>query len=225
MIVQESNAVDVEECSVQATMSLSVTKPDSQRVTASQPDSSDENELSSSTQSTSESENVEDGSEVSISNGASSTSSSYSFGSSIEGDLLTIFGPESSHAPNSSSLKTYKLIGDNIDKKVKPSDFRIDSQAESLHYFQTYAVRDRIDLTAFDDTPPVLAESEIDTTTLLPSDSDYEELMKNFSILVARVLKQYMPFMEKYGSGLERHIRHKFSEEMGLKSEVVSLYC
>ena len=86
----------------------------------------------------------------------------------------------------------------------------------------TYAVRDRIDLTSYDDTPPVIDESKVDSTRLLPSKSDHNELTKHFSFLVARVLKQYMPFFEKFGAGLEKHIRHKFYEEMGQKSEVVS---
>ena len=42
-------------------------------------------------------------------------------------------------------LPLYKLVGDNIDKVVKPRHMRIDHQAKSLHYFHSYAVKDRID--------------------------------------------------------------------------------
>ena len=163
-----------------------------------------------------------EGSEVSLSNGTSSSSTSYSFGSSFEEDILHIFGPECSYAPTPSSLKTYKLTGDNLDKNVKPTDYRVDSQTNSLHFFQTYAVRDRIDLSSYDDTPPVVDESNINTKTLLPSESDYEQLTRNFSHHVARVLKEYMPSFSSFGSGLERHIRHRYYEEMSQKSEVVS---
>lgn len=204
--------------SVQAPTSVTVTQSDSCGVTSVQQNSSDENEHSSSP-STSE---IESAPEPSTSSTSTSTDSSYSFGSSFEEDIRAIFGPETSQMPTASSLKTFKLVGDNVDKNVKPSDVRVDSQTQSLHYFQTYAVRDRIDLTAYDDTPPVVDESKIDTARLLPSDSDHNELTKNFSILVARVLKQSMPFFEKFGSGLERHIRHNYYEEMGQKSEVVS---
>ena len=186
-----------EESSEQHSTSLTVTQPDSQSVTDGQQNSSDEIEPSSSSQSTSENENGDSSSEASSSSGSSNTTSSYSFGSSFEEDIRTIFGPETSHIPTSSSLKTFKLIGDNLDKNVKPSDVRVDSQTQSLHYFQTYGVRDRIDLTSYDDTPPVVDESKVDTTRLLPSESDYQELTKNFSFLVARVLKQYMPFFDK----------------------------
>ena len=76
--------------------------------------------------------------ESSEDNGASSSSSSYSYGSSFEEDILHIFGPECSYAPTPSSMKTYKLTGDNLDKNVKPTEYRVDSQTKSLHYFQTY---------------------------------------------------------------------------------------
>lgn len=39
-----------------------------------------------------------------------------------------------------SQRPTYKLVGDNIDKSVKPREMRIDHQTHSLHYFHTYAV-------------------------------------------------------------------------------------
>lgn len=112
-----------------------------------------------------------------------------------------------------------------MDKNVKPTDYRVDGQTKSLHFFQTYAVLDRIDLSSYDDTPPAVDESSINTMTLLPSDSDYEELKKNFTHHVACILKEYMPFFLSFGSGLERHIRHKYYEEMSQKSVVVSSVC
>ncbi len=39
----------------------------------------------------------------------------------------------------------YKIVFDNIDKNVKPRYMRSDSQIKSLHYVQSYAVRNRID--------------------------------------------------------------------------------
>ena len=47
---------------------------------------------------------------------------------------------------NACNFKTFKLVGDNIDKNINPQDVRLDSQTVSLHYFHSYAVRDRIDM-------------------------------------------------------------------------------
>ena len=38
----------------------------------------------------------------------------------------------------------FKIVGDNIDKTVRPRHMRSDRQAESLHYFHSYAVKDRV---------------------------------------------------------------------------------
>ena len=67
-------------------------------------------------------------------NGASSSSSSYSYGSSFEEDILHIFGPECSYAPTPSSMKTYKLTGDNLDKNVKPTEYRVDRRNPFLTF-------------------------------------------------------------------------------------------
>ena len=139
--------------------------------------------------------------------------------------MLAIFGPETSYAPNASSLKTFKVVGDNVDTCIKPTQYRIDSQAKDLHYFHTIAVRDRIDLSDYSDTPPEVNETDLDLSKIELSDSDHEALTKNFSYLVARVLKEYMSFFASFGSGLEKHIRHQYYEEMSLKSEVVSTLC
>ena len=42
----------------------------------------------------------------------------------------------------SPQMSTYKLVGDNIDREVRPCDMRSDYQTRSLHYFHTYAVKD-----------------------------------------------------------------------------------
>ena len=38
----------------------------------------------------------------------------------------------------------YKLVGDNVDKNVKPSLQRYEMRSQSLHQFHSFAVRDRV---------------------------------------------------------------------------------
>ena len=40
---------------------------------------------------------------------------------------------------------SYKIVGDNIDKNIRASFQRIDHQTKSIHYFHTFAAKDRID--------------------------------------------------------------------------------
>ena len=100
---------------------------------------------------------------------------------------------------------------------------RSDYQAKSLHYFHTYGVRDRVDLSEFSNTVPIVDVTSINVGSLLPSSADDVAITTNFTILVARTLKKYIRFFSQFGKGLERHVTHKFSAEMGTKSEVVSL--
>ena len=119
--------------------------------------------------------------------------------------------------PKSPVLKTFKIVGDNIDKNIRPSEMRIDTQTRSLHYFHSYAVRDRIDLTNYDDSSSLPDKSDIDLQQLLPTSNDYDTIKQHFAILIARVLKLYTPFFATYGNGLERHIQHEHTKEMAQK--------
>ena len=130
---------------------------------------------------------------------------------------LDLFGHDGSAIPMPNSLKTYKIIGDKQDKNVKPSarDMRSDHQTRSLHYYHAYAVRDRIDLTNFEDSPSLPNLKDIDVQEILPSATDKNEIHSNFSFLVAA-------FFKKFGKGTVKRLRHEYSCEMGQKSEVVS---
>lgn len=125
---------------------------------------------------------------------------------------------------SSCTMPTFKLVGDNIDKTVKPRQMRVDSQAQSLHYFHTYAVKDRFDFSSFDDQPSLPSLEDIDVSSLLPSESDIKEMKGLFAIHVARVLKKHTAFFSTFGKGLECHIAHEYSAQMATKLEVVGSY-
>lgn len=44
---------------------------------------------------------------------------------------------------DSDKYPTFKLVGDNVDKYVKPRHETADKHASSLHYFHVFAVKDR----------------------------------------------------------------------------------
>ena len=122
------------------------------------------------------------------------------------------------------TFKTFKLVGDNIDKNINPQDVRIDSQTVSLHYFHSYAVRDRIDLSNYEDDPCFVDSASVlpHLSTVLPSSEDLEAISENFIHLVARILIVYIPYFSTIGAGFKKqHITHEFYSEMAEKSEVV----
>lgn len=48
----------------------------------------------------------------------------------------------------------FKIIGDNIDKNVKPRNYRSNKQVRSLHYYHSYALRDRVSIAEVSDKRP-----------------------------------------------------------------------
>ena len=119
------------------------------------------------------------------------------------------------------------LVGDNIDKNVKPPHERVDSKTQSNHFFHSYAIQDRINLSSVSDkqshylSVPV---NQLPLSTLLLSVSDHQSLIHNFSILISRVLVSEMRFFkESFDGVVQNHIKHEHSSEMTVKSEVVSI--
>ena len=114
-------------------------------------------------------------------------------------------------------------MGDNLDTRVLPRNMRADHQSQSLHYFNMYAVQDRIDLSHLSNESRVIDSDDIDLGKLLPLAEDYDALRSNFVILVSRILVENMPQLSKYAVFVTKNIEHKYSSEMSTKSNVVSL--
>ena len=77
------------------------------------------------------------------------TSNSYLNHSTSSQDLPQVGDNE--QTSNQVKFKGVKIVGDNIDKNVKPRFMRSDHQGKSLHYFHCYAVQDRFDLSMPED--------------------------------------------------------------------------
>ena len=63
----------------------------------------------------------------------------------------------------------FKIVGDNIDKNINSSFERINSSTLSLHYYHSFAVLDRIDLSGVSDDQP---SGICDTIKFLPTSED-----------------------------------------------------
>ena len=116
----------------------------------------------------------------------------------------------------------FKLVGDNIDKNVRPRHQTLQRQTQSFHYFNSYAIKDRLDLSAMSDNPSTQDVEAIDVYTILPSAEDHEEILKNFAIIARRIIVKYIPAFEKIPGLTKEHISHCFCTEMSKQSKVVS---
>ncbi len=119
----------------------------------------------------------------------------------------------------------FRLCGDNLDKNVRRRHMRSDRQTESLHYFYSYGVLNRIDFSALSDVR--IDNSCLDVRSvaksLLPTPHDDQSLKANISILISRILCTHLPYFGMTFDGLvDWHIKHRYYNEMSSKSEVVS---
>lgn len=83
----------------------------------------------------------------------------------------------------------FAIVGDNIDKNIRPSFQREDRKTQSLHYFHSYAFKNRIDISSLSDTPAV---TEISPESILPSRSDFQKLLNDFEVLVSRYINLHI---------------------------------
>ena len=115
----------------------------------------------------------------------------------------------------------YKIVMDNIDKTIKPADMRVNNQTRSLHYVHKFAVRDRLDLSGFDDKPRRPNITDMKIRKMLPS-KDETAIHYNMSLLIAQILVENLDFLSSFKRSLGRHFPHQYSQEMSLQSNVVS---
>ena len=123
------------------------------------------------------------------------------------------------------SYPHYILVGDNIDKNVSPRDMRVDHQTKSFHYFHSYAVHDRIDLSGYSNQIPDIDIESLPLTTFLPSLNDCKKLRDNYIVLASRVLVTHLPFLAPLKGCVPQHIEHVHLKELTKKSDVVSCMC
>ena len=105
----------------------------------------------------------------------------------------------------------YTIVGDNLDKDVKPRYRRIDKETQSLHFFQYYAVCDHINLAGVSDNSPKsnLPANKLPVDTLLPTSSDHQALVRNFAVLASCILVEELPYFNRTFEGIvTKHINH-----------------
>lgn len=124
----------------------------------------------------------------------------------------------------SAEFSGFKCVGDNIDKNVRPRFMRVDRRTQSLHYFNAFAVKDRVDSSSL--SPKKLASTEplqLDVAQILPSEDDWYQLVQNCTTLLSRVLAEYIPIFTEVRDCVCMHIQHAESKAMKKKSVVVSI--
>ena len=92
--------------------------------------------------------------------------------------------PESLPLPEAGDHFGYKFVGDNVDKNVRPSRERAEMKPQSLHYFHSFAVKDRVPIDGLSDKTPEIGIP--DPVRFLPSTDDIDCIKQDLCILISR---------------------------------------
>ena len=85
--------------------------------------------------------------------------------------------------PLETQWQGFKIVGDNIDKNIRPSMQRLMHQTRSLHHFHSYAVKDRVDWSEVSD---VAHSPELDVKSMLMNAKDWDKFKEDCEVLVSR---------------------------------------
>ena len=99
------------------------------------------------------------------------------------------------------------------------------NKPDSVHYFHSYAVADRVDFRSLSDKviPTLQQDKKQLAMSLLPAPEDDKALRDNIVIQMSRILFENMEFFRLSFDGLiQWHIKHQFYKEMSTRSIVVS---
>lgn len=116
-----------------------------------------------------------------------------------------------------------KFWGDNVDKKRGVRDVRLNNYGSLLHMYSILAGRSRIPPNSLPHTGHVSLLSTIPAEDFLPVEDDFRSLQQNLVVIVCRMITQYINGLSVFAKAVPQHIQHKYSSQMGTKSEVIVL--
>ena len=115
-----------------------------------------------------------------------------------------------------------------MDKIIKQRYMRVAiRKPESIHYFQSYAVADRIDFGHLGKSviPTQQSDPKQVALSLLPSPEDDLAIRENICVLISRVLFCNVAFFNiSFDGVIDWHIKHAYYKEMSTKSDVVCIF-
>ena len=119
-------------------------------------------------------------------------------------------------------LPTFQIVGDNCDIHVKASRQSLTRHDRDHHWFNMYAVSDRVLGLNLPDDKPQASIASLPIAAFLPSLDDCVAIRKEFIIIAARVLIQHLPWFKCLQQVVPDHIYHKYRDVMSSKSDIVS---
>ncbi|XP_028410627.1 uncharacterized protein LOC114533317 [Dendronephthya gigantea] len=120
--------------------------------------------------------------------------------------------------------KNLRIVFDNIDFKILANIILKNHQNSDIHWMAQYCTFDRFASENLDDTTPLVSNIEsFENKEYLLSQEELNKLKCDFTVLVSRVLVEFFPCLYYLQKNVCIHIPHRYSNEMAVKSTVISL--
>ena len=100
-----------------------------------------------------------------------------------------------------------RIVGDNLDLEQTARIQNHKTPNKTQHWFQIYAVKDRVTCSDF-----------------LPTTEVHTALLNDLTFLLPRIIVQYLPAYECFTNSVTWHINQKHADDMKKKSEVVNMW-
>lgn len=116
----------------------------------------------------------------------------------------------------------FKLVGDNVDLRLKPRESTISEGNKDLHYYNVMAVKNRVPGNGLNDENPKGTLDSVPWSAYLPTAQDNEDLKTEWNYLVARTISNYIPHFQWFKELIPNHLDHQFIHLAKKKTEVVN---
>lgn len=119
-----------------------------------------------------------------------------------------------------------RIVADNLDFSLSARIQTSKLRNQSIHWTHHLAILDRV-IPSYVDDHDRRGQKEIrnlELSELLPSIESNLAVEDDFVILVSRVIVKFLPAFSPFRDVIIHHIPHKYSQQMGKKSEVVGAF-
>lgn len=121
------------------------------------------------------------------------------------------------------TVQKFRIVGDNWDLEVKARCQTKTENNKSLHFFNSYAVEDRISLKGLNKIRPQKSIDALEMQEILPTSEVQEAIISDLAYIIPRVIVQHLPAYKAFSKAVLYHIPHPYSKEMLQRSKVVGI--
>ncbi|KAK3721664.1 hypothetical protein QZH41_013812 [Actinostola sp. cb2023] len=117
----------------------------------------------------------------------------------------------------------YCIVLGNFDIRIEVADMTSDNQNKDKHWCNHNAVINRVEPVNVSNDKPIADLLDVPNKTILPTIEDHTKLMKDLTVLVARVFVENFTSFSVFKDVVPNHIRHKYSHQLVKKTNMVNL--